>query len=79
MPSGCTLDELEDLPLVRIHLEEDAGKSAHAADGTRVDFNRCGTPLAPTPTGGTRVVVLATVSRSVADAAASSDAAVSPS
>jgi aspartyl-tRNA(Asn)/glutamyl-tRNA(Gln) amidotransferase subunit B len=31
--------------ITRVHLEEDAGKSAHAADGTRVDFNRCGTPL----------------------------------
>jgi aspartyl-tRNA(Asn)/glutamyl-tRNA(Gln) amidotransferase subunit B len=35
-------------PLVRIHLEEDAGKSLHAEDGpgdTRLDLNRCGTPL----------------------------------
>jgi aspartyl-tRNA(Asn)/glutamyl-tRNA(Gln) amidotransferase subunit B len=31
--------------ITRVHLEEDAGKSTHAADGTRVDFNRCGTPL----------------------------------
>ncbi|HJU87233.1 MAG TPA: Asp-tRNA(Asn)/Glu-tRNA(Gln) amidotransferase subunit GatB, partial [Gemmatimonadota bacterium] len=31
--------------VTRVHLEEDAGKSSHAADGTRVDFNRCGTPL----------------------------------
>ena len=31
--------------ITRVHLEEDAGKSAHAADGTRVDFNRCGVPL----------------------------------
>jgi aspartyl-tRNA(Asn)/glutamyl-tRNA(Gln) amidotransferase subunit B len=29
----------------RIHLEEDAGKSVHGADGTRVDFDRAGTPL----------------------------------
>jgi aspartyl-tRNA(Asn)/glutamyl-tRNA(Gln) amidotransferase subunit B len=31
--------------ITRVHLEEDAGKSMHAADGTRVDFNRCGLPL----------------------------------
>jgi aspartyl-tRNA(Asn)/glutamyl-tRNA(Gln) amidotransferase subunit B len=31
--------------ITRVHLEEDAGKSGHAAEGTRVDFNRCGTPL----------------------------------
>jgi aspartyl-tRNA(Asn)/glutamyl-tRNA(Gln) amidotransferase subunit B len=30
----------------RAHLEEDTGKSSHAADGaTLLDFNRCGTPL----------------------------------
>ena len=34
--------------LIRIHLEEDAGKSLHPQKGenfTRVDLNRCGTPL----------------------------------
>lgn len=31
--------------ITRVHLEEDAGKSTHGADGTRVDFNRCGLPL----------------------------------
>ncbi len=34
--------------LIRIHIEEDAGKSLHPEHGenfTRVDFNRCGTPL----------------------------------
>ncbi|HYO45688.1 MAG TPA: Asp-tRNA(Asn)/Glu-tRNA(Gln) amidotransferase subunit GatB [Gemmatimonadota bacterium] len=31
--------------ITRVHLEEDAGKSMHAANGTRVDFNRCGVPL----------------------------------
>lgn len=31
--------------LVRIHLEEDVGKSTHFADSTGVDFNRAGTPL----------------------------------
>jgi aspartyl-tRNA(Asn)/glutamyl-tRNA(Gln) amidotransferase subunit B len=30
----------------RIHLEEDAGKSIHTDDGTHVDYNRSGTPLA---------------------------------
>ncbi len=31
----------------RLHLEEDAGKSVHlgTADGTGIDFNRCGIPL----------------------------------
>ena len=37
------------VPLVRIHLEEDAGKSLHDESGgggdTRLDLNRCGTPL----------------------------------
>ncbi len=31
--------------ITRLHMEEDAGKSTHGAGGTRVDFNRCGTPL----------------------------------
>lgn len=34
--------------VVRIHLEEDAGKSLHPRHGepcTRIDFNRCGVPL----------------------------------
>jgi len=36
-----------EVPLVRVHLEEDAGKSIHdeAAGVTRLDLNRCGTPL----------------------------------
>ena len=34
------------LPLVRIHMEEDAGKSVHDSDGTsRIDLNRCSSPL----------------------------------
>ncbi len=33
------------IPLVRAHLEEDAGKSLHGDDGTRLDWNRAGTPL----------------------------------
>ncbi|MFQ6616097.1 MAG: Asp-tRNA(Asn)/Glu-tRNA(Gln) amidotransferase subunit GatB, partial [Fidelibacterota bacterium] len=37
----------KEIPLIRIHLEEDAGKSIHAHrdNGTAVDFNRCGVPL----------------------------------
>jgi aspartyl-tRNA(Asn)/glutamyl-tRNA(Gln) amidotransferase subunit B len=31
--------------LTRIHLEEDAGKSVHAAGGSEVDLNRSGVPL----------------------------------
>ncbi len=38
-----------DVPLTRVHLEEDAGKSMHDETGaggpTRLDLNRCGTPL----------------------------------
>ncbi|MBD3335866.1 MAG: Asp-tRNA(Asn)/Glu-tRNA(Gln) amidotransferase subunit GatB [Candidatus Eisenbacteria bacterium] len=38
-----------DVPLIRIHLEEDAGKSLHGGgtgEETRIDLNRCGVPLA---------------------------------
>ncbi len=34
--------------ITRVHMEEDAGKNLHLADGSNmsyVDFNRCGTPL----------------------------------
>jgi len=40
--------ERRQVALVRIHLEEDAGKSLHAEGDrgdTRIDLNRCGTPL----------------------------------
>ncbi len=30
----------------RLHIEEDSGKSIHTEEGTLVDFNRCGVPLA---------------------------------
>jgi aspartyl-tRNA(Asn)/glutamyl-tRNA(Gln) amidotransferase subunit B len=33
------------VPLTRIHLEEDAGKSSHAGAWSRVDLNRAGVPL----------------------------------
>jgi len=39
--SGATLT----VPLTRAHLEEDAGKSSHGPDGTRLDLNRAGTAL----------------------------------
>lgn len=49
---GGTIDfdwegERLELPLVRIHLEEDAGKSVHDLypRQTGIDLNRCGTPL----------------------------------
>jgi aspartyl-tRNA(Asn)/glutamyl-tRNA(Gln) amidotransferase subunit B len=33
------------IPVVRAHLEEDAGKNIHDGDVSRVDLNRAGTPL----------------------------------
>lgn len=50
VPEGGGTPVTQEIPLVRIHLEEDAGKSLHGegdaknAD-TRIDLNRCGTPL----------------------------------
>ncbi|MCB2229297.1 Asp-tRNA(Asn)/Glu-tRNA(Gln) amidotransferase subunit GatB [bacterium] len=41
-------DHRKSVGLIRIHLEEDAGKSLHPESGepyTQVDLNRCGTPL----------------------------------
>jgi aspartyl-tRNA(Asn)/glutamyl-tRNA(Gln) amidotransferase subunit B len=39
--------ESKRIGITRVHLEEDAGKSSHAADGTHtlVDYNRTGVPL----------------------------------
>ena len=36
---------MREVALVRIHVEEDAGKSVHAGAHTRVDFNRASVPL----------------------------------
>lgn len=33
------------IPLSRIHIEEDAGRSVHSEEHTRIDFNRAGAPL----------------------------------
>ena len=39
-------DESRAIPLSRIHLEEDAGKSIHTEEGrSLIDMNRCGVPL----------------------------------
>lgn len=35
----------KEVPLVRIHLEEDVAKSFHLESSTAIDFNRAGTPL----------------------------------
>ncbi len=44
---GLAGDGTARIGLTRLHLEEDAGKSMHdaAAGRTRIDYNRCGTPL----------------------------------
>ncbi|PID81194.1 Asp-tRNA(Asn)/Glu-tRNA(Gln) amidotransferase GatCAB subunit B [bacterium DOLZORAL124_64_63] len=43
----ATAGRLEGVGLERLHLEEDAGRSRHGADGRdRVDLNRAGAPLA---------------------------------
>ncbi len=40
-----TNGEEKRIGLTRIHIEEDAGKLIHEANGTFVDYNRCGVPL----------------------------------
>ena len=42
---GLTLAGGRRVRLVRIHVEEDAGKAVHDADATLVDLNRAGVPL----------------------------------
>jgi aspartyl-tRNA(Asn)/glutamyl-tRNA(Gln) amidotransferase subunit B len=37
--------ELLELDLIRVHLEEDAGKSMHVEGASLLDLNRCGVPL----------------------------------
>jgi aspartyl-tRNA(Asn)/glutamyl-tRNA(Gln) amidotransferase subunit B len=39
------MGEHKDIPLTRIHLEEDVGKLNHFANDSLVDYNRAGTPL----------------------------------
>jgi aspartyl-tRNA(Asn)/glutamyl-tRNA(Gln) amidotransferase subunit B len=41
----CTGGHLEGVRILRIHMEEDAGKSMHDVAGSRVDLNRAGVPL----------------------------------
>jgi len=36
---------LDEVRIVRVHMEEDAGKLVHGEDESYVDFNRCGVPL----------------------------------
>jgi len=38
-------EEVKRIGITRIHIEEDAGKLNHEANGTLVDYNRCGVPL----------------------------------
>ncbi|HEY4223570.1 MAG TPA: Asp-tRNA(Asn)/Glu-tRNA(Gln) amidotransferase subunit GatB, partial [Myxococcota bacterium] len=42
---GALVVDGRPIPIVRAHLEEDAGKSSHAEDGTALDYNRAGTAL----------------------------------
>ena len=49
IPDPANPDDVRHIGIIRAHLEEDAGKSMHdEASGrgdTRIDLNRCGTPL----------------------------------
>ncbi len=44
-PSRNVMGEHRQIPLTRIHLEEDVGKLTHGASDSLVDYNRAGTPL----------------------------------
>jgi aspartyl-tRNA(Asn)/glutamyl-tRNA(Gln) amidotransferase subunit B len=44
-PARNIMGEHKDIPLTRIHLEEDVGKLNHGANDSLVDYNRAGTPL----------------------------------
>jgi aspartyl-tRNA(Asn)/glutamyl-tRNA(Gln) amidotransferase subunit B len=44
-PSRNVMGEHKQIPLTRIHLEEDVGKLTHGASDSLVDYNRAGTPL----------------------------------
>ncbi len=47
-----TADGLRRISIHKLHIEEDAGKTVHRADGSRlIDFNRCGVPLVEMVTG----------------------------
>ncbi|WP_221030154.1 Asp-tRNA(Asn)/Glu-tRNA(Gln) amidotransferase subunit GatB [Actomonas aquatica] len=43
--SRNVMGEHKQIPLTRIHLEEDVGKLSHFANDSLVDYNRAGTPL----------------------------------
>jgi aspartyl-tRNA(Asn)/glutamyl-tRNA(Gln) amidotransferase subunit B len=44
-PARNVMGEHKNIPLTRIHLEEDVGKLNHGAGDSLIDFNRAGTPL----------------------------------
>lgn len=44
-PARNVMGEHKQIPLTRIHLEEDVGKLSHFAADSLVDYNRAGTPL----------------------------------
>jgi len=44
-PARNIMGEHREIPLTRIHLEEDVGKLNHGAADSLVDYNRAGTPL----------------------------------
>ncbi|MCW5732881.1 MAG: Asp-tRNA(Asn)/Glu-tRNA(Gln) amidotransferase subunit GatB [Enhydrobacter sp.] len=47
-----TADGVRHIGIHKLHIEEDAGKTVHRADGSRlIDFNRCGVPLVEMVTG----------------------------